>query len=432
MVLFLFTRFAKCSRWPASVLKGRWPIATSPPTLLAVASFATKWSRGDSSGKRLLLQQLKQAENVSEISRHLKEYREPIDRFVVSVAMSRLRRINKLQAALALFKQTRAKGIEQDVVTFNGAISAAERLRDWQMALELFDEMQQCRLKPDVITYSATISACEKGGQWEKALELFGQMQQRGLEPNVMTYNATISACEKGGQWEKALELFGQMRERGLEPNVITYNATISACEKGGQWEKALELFGQMRERGLEPNVITYNATISACEKGGQWEKALELFGQMQERGLEPDVITYNATISACEPAGRVEEARALFLEAYRSDCYPKILSIRGALDLHDLSAPEARTAVRVTLDDLRREPENRQFYKSPFKGDFIFITGHGTSRESGESVLRPAILSLFKDEYKELHCERHPQNPGRLIVSERSLRPWIKNKDSR
>jgi pentatricopeptide repeat protein len=100
----------------------------------------------------------------------------------------------------------------------------------WERALELLSKMRRRGIEPDVITYNGAISACEKGSQWERALELLREMRERGVEPNVVTYSAAISACEKGLQWERALELLSEMRECGVEPDVITYNAVIEAC----------------------------------------------------------------------------------------------------------------------------------------------------------------------------------------------------------
>jgi len=272
------------------------------------------------------------------------------------------------------------------------------------------------------------ISACEKGGQWQKAFELFDELQRRGLEPEIITYNAMISNCEKGGQWEKALELFDELQQRGLKPDVITYNALISACENdgGGQWEQAFELFGDLKRRGLEPTVITYNAMISACEKGGQWDKALELFEELQQRGLEPTLVTYDAMISASETTGHLKEACLMFLEAYERQYYPQLLT-RGLLDLHDLSAAVARTAVRAALEDLLRSPDERKIHLLPSRRDFGIITGRGNRSVDGEPIVRQAILALLREEYAQLHCVEAPENPGRLVLSGRSLRDWTK-----
>ena len=245
---------------------------------------------------------------------------------------------------------------------------------------------------------------------------------------NQFVLSAAMGQLRRFRKPSEALSLFERSRAQGLVQTVFTFSAAISAAERLRDWQMALSLLVQMQDAGIEPNDVSYSTTISACEKGRQWEKALELFGQMQQRGLDPDVIAYNATISACETARRFEEARAVFLKAHLDFCFPKILPLGGKLELRELSAPMARTTVRMALEDLRHEPEHRQFYKSALEGDFGIVTGQGGLRGSGKSVLQPAIVALFEDEYKELHCEQHSQNHGLLIISERSLRVWMES----
>ena len=282
-------------------------------------------------------------------------------------------------------------------------ISTCAKSGQWEKALELFDEMKQ-GLEPDVITYSALIVACAT--QWNKVLELFDEMKGRDLKPNIVTYGALISACGKNDQWQKALEFFTELKDRGLEPNIIIYSSMISASP----WEMAVEFFDELKTRGLEPDVITYNAMISAYEKAGQWEKAIEVFDEMEE----PNVITYDGLISACEVAGQHDVARRYFVDALHLGCYPKILSVSGGLDLHDLSVPVARTAVRVALLNTSSE----KIFSTLDSSSFFIITGRGLSRTDGESgVLGPAIETLCRDILVGGICKVDPENAGKLLL---------------
>jgi pentatricopeptide repeat domain-containing protein 1 len=47
----------------------------------------------------------------------------------------------------------------------------------------LLEETRAKGVEPDVILYSASFSACEKGVQWEKALQLLEEMQ-----PNLFLF----------------------------------------------------------------------------------------------------------------------------------------------------------------------------------------------------------------------------------------------------
>ena len=127
---------------------------------------------------RALVQKLKRATTASEVAVLLNDTQDLLNPFVVSTAMSKLRRFGKPHEALAFFDRTIAHGVEQDVFTFNAAISASGTLRNWRKALGLFDDLKQRGLEPDIITYTAMISACEKGGQWKKAFDLFDECKQ--------------------------------------------------------------------------------------------------------------------------------------------------------------------------------------------------------------------------------------------------------------
>jgi len=97
-------------------------------------------------------------------------------------------------------------------------------------------------------------------------------------------------------------------------------------------------------------------------------------------------------------------------------------------LDLHDLSAPVARTAVRLALDDMVRRPDERRFHDTEKGGDFFLITGRGKRSEGGEAILKPAIMAMLHDEFAGLvECREHVKNPGRLVVPAASLHEWIR-----
>jgi len=171
-----------------------------------------------------------------------------------------------------------------------------------------------------------------------------------------------------------------------------------------------------MQRHHLEPNVISYNAMISAC-LDDRCDEALELFDEMQRRDKEPNVVTFTALIGACEAAGRFDDASAALSKGL--SCFPSVHATRNSLDLRELSAPVARTAVRLALGG--DAPDD--FYGP--RGEFYVITGTGRTGPSSSkvtsgdaAVLRPAIVALFRDEYTGVfHCAQDPKNAGRLAI---------------
>ena len=215
-------------------------LSTTEAFTLTMMSSPPGNARAKTMAAKELVQSIKKAKGATDVSRLVTENDELLNAFVVTAAMSKLRRFGRSQEALDLFENAKERGItDSSVSTYNAAISAC---RDWQKALEIFDDLMGRDLEPTMYTYNAMISACAKARQWQKAVELFDDLTDRGLEPDIITYSALISACEKGRQWKRALWLFDDLKERGLEPELITYNSLISACGKAGQWSKALQV----------------------------------------------------------------------------------------------------------------------------------------------------------------------------------------------
>ena len=336
---------------------------------------------------------VKRAKHAGRISTLLKENEDAIDLFVVTTAMSKLKKWGKAKDALKIFNDATKKGVVHDAVTFNSAISASASLSDWKQSFDLFQAMEDRGLEPDIITYTALISACNRAGEWQKALDLMDDMKQTG----------------------------------GLTLDIITYSALIAACEKGGQWEKALELFDEMKWNGLEPNIVTYSSLISACVRGGQVDRAVELYDELKRHDLKPNIFTYSAMIEACEATDSDDEkVRKFFVDAYLSGVLPRLNSTKtGTLDLGALPIPIARAALRVALDDLRRPSENRCFFHhDPTSKDLRIYVGRETNRS--EPGLRSVISVLLHDEYPQLDVSQDPKVPGALAVGASSLQKWI------
>jgi len=174
-------------------------------------------------------------------------------------------------------------------------------------------------------------------------------------------------------------------------------------------------------------NAFIVSAAVSQLRRLGKPHEALAVFERAKARGFEPDIITYSAVISACETCGRLSEACALLFEACSRGCFSNVHSVRGALDLHELSVPVARMAVRSALEErVGQKSDEGQFggsWATSKKGDFVIITGRGKHSKDGDAVLRPAMLALLKDEYPNLGCLQDPTNPGVLVVDASSLR---------
>merc|ERR1711862_341568 len=83
----------------------------------------------------------------------------------------------------------------------------------------------------------------------------------------------------------------------------------------------------------------------SACEKSVQWLVAVDLLHTMRVSRIETDTISCSAAISACENKSN-DVAVHLYIQAIAHCFYEKVWRY-PKLDLHGMSLPVARTAVR-------------------------------------------------------------------------------------
>lgn len=386
-----------------------------------------------------------------------------------SSAMSACAKSGQWQEALKLLETMKSDGgiIKPDLITYNTAISACEKGGRWELAFGLLGEMREEGVEPDKISYSAAISACEKCERWEEAFQLIDEVRQGKIEADKALYEAMISVCnkcervedatrfleemreknilkpndvklrhiaiKKGQEWKRALERLDEDKARGVE-SLESYNEAISACEKGNRWGHSLELLDEMREREFELNETSYTAAISACGKGGLWERAIALLQEM--RGIEsitPSETQFTAVISACELAGETSRAMDIFRDALDLQLYQSIWNQQPfVLDLDKIPAPVARTAIKVTLADVKEFMNDADRGEGGIDRPFTIITGRGDRDEDGEFILRPAILAMFRDEAQyQMECIENPNYPEVLHITVASLENWALSRAS-
>lgn len=177
------------------------------------------------------------------------------------------------------------------------------------------------------------------------------------------------------------------------------------------------------------PKEFSFTTALSACGTGGQYEKALELFDEMKKLGMRREEVTFYAAIAAREVAGETNRAMDLYLEAASRSFYGRVRRSEYVLDLRELlSVSLSRTSVRVTLLDVRRLIREYDGPSADSPDGSTIIVGRGSHREDGVSILEPAIVEMFQEEYAgQLECiEDNDINEGRLHVSADSFRKWM------
>jgi len=189
-----------------------------------------------------------------------------------------LHRRGDLGAALDLFGDMVAKGLQPNEITYNVLIAKAPSIK---RALEIRNEMLEKGLEPNEFTYNTLIA---KAPSFQRAQELHDEMVAMGKEPDEITYNTLIS---KAPDFQRAEALRDEMEAMGKEPDEITFNTLIA---KAPDFQRALQLQKEMVQKSKEPDTVTYNTLIS---KAPCFKESLALHDEMVQKGKEPDSFTY-------------------------------------------------------------------------------------------------------------------------------------------
>ncbi|KAL4202411.1 hypothetical protein AMTRI_Chr02g220890 [Amborella trichopoda] len=229
---------------------------------------------------------------------------------LVSVMISILGRLGKVDIAREVFETARKDGYGNSVYAFSSLINAYGRSGHCGEALGVFEMMRNSGFKPNLVTYNSVIDACGKGGvEFSRALKVFEEMEREGVKPDRITFNSLLAVCSRGGFWEEAKKCFNEMVFRGIDRDVFTYNTLLDAVCKGGQMELALEIMSDMPSKNVLPNVVTYSTMIDGYFKAGRLEEALNLFQEMKLAGINLDRVSYNTLLSIYARMGLFDDA---------------------------------------------------------------------------------------------------------------------------
>merc|ERR1719277_1598994 len=140
--------------------------------------------------------------------------------------------VGNVEAALSLYRETRARGILFDQAVCNALLlscSRAERLAD---AEAIFEDMLCSHEKaPSHVTTSIMVKLYGKMKMLDKAIAVNDLVESRyGQKPNLYVYTCLIQACVQNKQVRRSWEIFEQMLRSGIEPDAITYGTSVHGC----------------------------------------------------------------------------------------------------------------------------------------------------------------------------------------------------------
>ncbi|CAE7304160.1 EMB2654 [Symbiodinium natans] len=328
---------------------------------------------------------------------------------VLNAAMSAYIDCGQLKQADGLFGEMPQYSVQPDLESYNTLLKGASKEGLWEFALQVLESIRSAKYAPDVISYTAAIHACREGVLWREAVHLCWEMRSQSIRPDTMALGATINVCaasthlhsltaDEGlsrGSWAFALGLFGEAKLRGLPLSTVFLNNALQACAMASEWEASLGLVEDLAspQPNLEPSLVTSNLHLAALCTGHQWQHALDcLEREWPARGHSPDASTYNAAM-ADEPEEpgleKVKEylVRCLMVDSSGSNYMPG----GHVLDLHGMDVHSAKAAVRLALDDAKRQED--------VQGALLIITGRGKDSEDEHSIVQSEVAALLQDE---------------------------------
>lgn len=372
----------------------------------------------------------------------------PADEFTFTTLIKTLTYTGRVDEALQVQQSMQLAKFEATDTVWGSLIVACGRAGQLESALSLWQEFKQARGGLHNITDTgpckALLIACGQAYQLHPALKVLEEMKAAGVPCDTTVYNCVMATCgaSPGHQMsaenlDVAFGLLEEMRGRGVEADDITYSTLLNLCAEARQGHQALQLMQSLQESKTKLNTVVYTAFIKACGSSPDLaEHAHAAFKKMVwgPRRMKPNQITFVTCMRVLREANHLHEAldvysgmrRAGFpgvnsefqelvkacaeaaLETNDSELKTKVGDFliqskqegkKEIVDLHNLSAKEARAAVLCVLCNIQERFKTGK----AIPGELCIIVGQGQHAQPGGPKLRWAIEQLLQ---KHLHME--------------------------
>jgi hypothetical protein len=286
----------------------------------------------------------------------------------------------------------------------------------------------------------------EKGGGSIAAAEFVGNYVKKSKRRNVdvAIFNVLIFECAAHNDIETAQNAFLQIRQLSLIPNDRTYGPYLSLLCKHGTTLRVLEKFEDNLEmstlRGGSHKIsiktaLPFNVLLHECREPTDLQLADRILRLMENQGIAPDRVTVSTCVELFGNTTVVAEifrlgengllsfdtnidVSSLSLSDYKIRTESFNGSKRPLVDLHGMSAAEARIATLQMLDLLARKGTDWGD-KNDIGDGLLIITGTGS-----ELKLSSVVRSLL-DDLNVLYKYSKSINAGRIFIPEHGLRRY-------
>ncbi|KAK3139642.1 hypothetical protein QOZ80_5AG0386870 [Eleusine coracana subsp. coracana] len=194
---------------------------------------------------------------------------------------------------------------EKDDVSYNTLILGYSQSPDCFESLVLFEEMRSAGIEYDVVSFMGCLSACANLSAFKKGKEIHGVLVRRLLSTLPFLANSLLDLYTKGGMLGTASKIF----DRVTRKDVASWNTMILGNGMHGQIDVAFKLFDLMKDNGVDYDHVSYIAVLSACSHRGLVDRGKQYFSQMVAQNIKPQQMHYACMVDLLGRAGQLSES---------------------------------------------------------------------------------------------------------------------------
>lgn len=151
-------------------------------------------------------------------------------------------------------------------------------------ALELFQEMQATGVQPNEATFVGVLHACSHAGLAREGIEWFSSMSEKyGVAPNIKHYGCMVDLFGRAGRVEEALQV---IREMPMGADVAIWGALFGVCRIHGNTRLG-ELVGAQIIKLQPHDTGAYTFLSDMYAMGNRWDDVLGVRGVMMEMDMK-------------------------------------------------------------------------------------------------------------------------------------------------
>nr|GME04108.1 pentatricopeptide repeat-containing protein At4g14170-like [Ipomoea batatas] len=193
----------------------------------------------------------------------------------------------------------------RDEVSYNILIVGYSLTDDWQESLALFSEMGRLGMENDTVSFVGALSACSNVSAIKQGKEIHGYAVRRLFHSHQFVSNSLLDLYTKCGRIDISRKIFDRMQCR----DVASWNTMILGYGMLGELQTAINLFEAMKDDGVEYDSVSFIAVLSACSHGGLIEKGRRYFDDMFAHDIKPTQTHYACMVDLLGRNGLVDEA---------------------------------------------------------------------------------------------------------------------------